>query len=139
MAFHSLRPFYSSTNSAVKIHPAQGMPPYGGMQQITGHYPVLAKELEEGAALVKFYHLVLARGSLVLHGQSTVPLDAQLVTYWVKRDCLFSKLRPGVNGAYGSISVALLRRQWQIQLPGHGHLTSNTMEGYGFPTSLPGG
>ncbi|CAM4474588.1 unnamed protein product [Lepidochelys kempii] len=128
MAFHSLRPFYSSTNSAVKIHPAQGMPPYGGMQQITGHYPVLAKELEEGAAPVKFYHLVLARGSLVLHGQSTVPLDAQL-----------GKLRPGVNGAYGSISVALLRRQWQIQLPGHGHLTSNTMEGYGFPTSLPGG
>ncbi|TFJ98931.1 Metabotropic glutamate receptor 6 [Platysternon megacephalum] len=53
-AFHSLRPFYSSSNSSVKIHPAQGMPPCGDVQQVTVHYNILAKELEEGAAQVQF-------------------------------------------------------------------------------------
>ncbi|NXT78645.1 A2ML1 protein, partial [Zapornia atra] len=70
----TLRAFYSSSHSSVRIHPVQTVLPCGDTQQVTVHYRILATELGDGAARADFYHLVLARGSLVHHGQTTVPL-----------------------------------------------------------------
>ncbi|KAM6292658.1 alpha-2-macroglobulin-like protein 1 [Porphyrio hochstetteri] len=70
----TLRAFYSSSRSSVRIHPVQTVLPCGDTQQVTVHYRILATELGDGAARADFYHLVLARGSLVHHGQTTVPL-----------------------------------------------------------------
>ncbi|NXN54245.1 A2ML1 protein, partial [Rynchops niger] len=71
----TLRAFYSSSRSAVRIQPVQAMLPCGDVQQVTVHYRILATELGDRAATADFYHLVLARGSLVHHGQTTVLLD----------------------------------------------------------------
>ncbi|XP_074966627.1 alpha-2-macroglobulin-like protein 1 isoform X1 [Phalacrocorax aristotelis] len=77
----TLRAFYSSSRSSVRIHPVQTMLPCRDMQQVTVYYHILATELGDGAARTDFYHLVLARGSLVHHGQTTVLLDPQLGQY----------------------------------------------------------
>ncbi|XP_051470054.1 alpha-2-macroglobulin-like protein 1 isoform X1 [Apus apus] len=77
----TLRAFYSSSRSSVRIQPVQAMLPCGDMQQATVHYRIQATELEAGAATADFYHLVLARGSLVHHGQTTVLLDPPLGQY----------------------------------------------------------
>ncbi|XP_056197790.1 alpha-2-macroglobulin-like protein 1 isoform X4 [Falco biarmicus] len=76
-----LRAFYSSSHSSVRIQPGQATLPCGDMQQVTVHYRILATELGDGAARADFYHLVLARGSLVHHGQTTVLLDPPLGQY----------------------------------------------------------
>ncbi|KAM4788544.1 alpha-2-macroglobulin-like protein 1 isoform 3-T3 [Cyanocitta cristata] len=70
-----LKAFYSSSRSSVRIQPVQAVPACGDVQQVTVHYHVLATELAHGAARARFYHLVMARGSLVHHGQTTVLLD----------------------------------------------------------------
>ncbi|XP_025971285.2 alpha-2-macroglobulin-like protein 1 isoform X3 [Dromaius novaehollandiae] len=77
----TLKAFYSSSHSSVKIQPVQAMLPCGDVQQVTVHYRILATELGDGAAKAEFYHLVLARGSLVHHGQTTVLLDLSLDQY----------------------------------------------------------
>ncbi|XP_050752376.1 alpha-2-macroglobulin-like protein 1 [Gymnogyps californianus] len=77
----TLRAFYSSSPSSVRIQPVQATLPCGEVQQVTVHYHILATELEDGAARADFYHLVLARGSLVHHGQTTVLLDPPLGQY----------------------------------------------------------
>ncbi|XP_074009208.1 alpha-2-macroglobulin-like protein 1 [Numenius arquata] len=71
----TLRAFYSSSHSSVRIQPVQAMLPCGDTQQVTVHYHISATELGDGAATVDFYYLALARGSLVHHGQITVLLD----------------------------------------------------------------
>ncbi|NXQ09809.1 A2ML1 protein, partial [Peucedramus taeniatus] len=70
-----LRAFYSSSRSSVRIQPVQAVPACGDVQHVTVHYHILATELGQGAATAHFYHLVMARGSLVHHGQTTVLLD----------------------------------------------------------------
>ncbi|XP_066197304.1 alpha-2-macroglobulin-like protein 1 isoform X1 [Sylvia atricapilla] len=70
-----LRAFYSSSHSSVRIQPGQAVPACGDVLQVTVHYHILATELGHGAARAHFYHLVMARGSLVHHGQTTVLLD----------------------------------------------------------------
>ncbi|XP_023777949.1 alpha-2-macroglobulin-like protein 1 isoform X1 [Cyanistes caeruleus] len=70
-----LRAFYSSSRSSVRIQPVQAVPACGDVQQVTVHYHILATELGHGSARAHFYHLVMARGSLVNHGQTTVLLD----------------------------------------------------------------
>ncbi|XP_071413479.1 alpha-2-macroglobulin-like protein 1 isoform X2 [Pithys albifrons albifrons] len=77
----TLRAFYSSSRSSVRIQPLQALLPCGDVQQVTVHYHILATELEEGKVKAHFYHLVLARGSLVHHGQTTVLLDPPLGQY----------------------------------------------------------
>ncbi|XP_068022133.1 alpha-2-macroglobulin-like protein 1 [Melanerpes formicivorus] len=77
----TLRAFYSSSHSSVRIQPVQAMLLCGDMQQVTVHYRILATELGEGATRADFYHLVLTRGSLKHHGQTTVPLEAPLGQY----------------------------------------------------------
>nr|XP_009483689.1 PREDICTED: alpha-2-macroglobulin-like protein 1 [Pelecanus crispus] len=74
----TLRAFYSSSCSSVRIQPVQAMLPCRDVQEVTVHYRILATELGDGAARADFYHLVLARGSLVHHGQTTVLLDPPL-------------------------------------------------------------
>uniref|UniRef100_A0A8C3JPA2 Alpha-2-macroglobulin-like protein 1 n=1 Tax=Calidris pygmaea TaxID=425635 RepID=A0A8C3JPA2_9CHAR len=71
----TLRAFYSSSRSSVRIQPAQATLPCGDVQRVTVHYHILATELGDGAATADFYYLALARGSLVHHGQITVLLD----------------------------------------------------------------
>ncbi|XP_021389580.2 alpha-2-macroglobulin-like protein 1 isoform X1 [Lonchura striata] len=66
---------YSSSHSSVRIQPVQAVPACGDVQQVTVHYHILATELGHRAARAHFYHLVMARGSLVHHGQTTVLLD----------------------------------------------------------------
>uniref|UniRef100_A0A8D2NX75 Alpha-2-macroglobulin-like protein 1 n=1 Tax=Zosterops lateralis melanops TaxID=1220523 RepID=A0A8D2NX75_ZOSLA len=75
MASLPLRAFYSSSHSSVRIQPGQAVPACGDMLQVTVHYHILATELGHGAARAHFYHLVMARGFLVHHGQTTVLLD----------------------------------------------------------------
>ncbi|XP_038009161.1 alpha-2-macroglobulin-like protein 1 isoform X2 [Motacilla alba alba] len=70
-----LRAFYSSSRSSVKIQPVRAVPACGDVQQVAVHYHLLATELGHRAARAHFYHLVMARGSLVHHGQTTVLLD----------------------------------------------------------------
>ncbi|XP_015474893.1 alpha-2-macroglobulin-like protein 1 isoform X1 [Parus major] len=70
-----LRAFYSSSRSSVRIQPVQAVPACGDVQQVTVHYHIFATELGHGSARAHFYHLVMARGSLVHHGQTTVLLD----------------------------------------------------------------
>ncbi|XP_063250399.1 alpha-2-macroglobulin-like protein 1 isoform X1 [Prinia subflava] len=70
-----LRAFYSSSRSSLRIQPGQAVPACGDVLQVTVHYHILATELGHGAARARFYHLVMARGSLVHHGQTTVLLD----------------------------------------------------------------
>ncbi|XP_076201906.1 alpha-2-macroglobulin-like protein 1 isoform X2 [Aptenodytes patagonicus] len=77
----TLRAFYSSSRSSVRIQPVQATLPCRDVQQVTVHYRILATELGDGAARADFYHLVLARGSLVHHGQTTVLLDPPLGQY----------------------------------------------------------
>ncbi|KAJ7419869.1 Alpha-2-macroglobulin-like protein 1 [Willisornis vidua] len=77
----TLRAFYSSSRSSVRIQPLQALLPCGDVQQVTVHYHILATELEDGEVKAHFYHLVLARGSLVHHGQTTVLLDPPLGQY----------------------------------------------------------
>ncbi|XP_054243513.1 alpha-2-macroglobulin-like protein 1 [Indicator indicator] len=77
----TLRAFYSSSRSSVRIQPVNAMPLCGDMQQVTVHYLILATELGNRAIRADFYHLVLTRGSLKHHGQTTVPLDAPLGQY----------------------------------------------------------
>uniref|UniRef100_A0A8C6JYY6 Uncharacterized protein n=1 Tax=Melopsittacus undulatus TaxID=13146 RepID=A0A8C6JYY6_MELUD len=77
----TLRAFYSSSQSSVRIQPVQAMLPCGDVQQVPVSYHILASELGNGADRVDFYHLVLARGSLVHHGQTTVLLDPPLGQY----------------------------------------------------------
>ncbi|XP_072782532.1 alpha-2-macroglobulin-like protein 1 isoform X2 [Taeniopygia guttata] len=66
---------YSSSRSSVRIQPVRAVPACGDVQQVTVHYHILATELGHRAARAHFYHLVMARGSLVHHGQTTVLLD----------------------------------------------------------------
>ncbi|XP_041316539.1 alpha-2-macroglobulin-like protein 1 [Pyrgilauda ruficollis] len=70
-----MRAFYSSSRSSVRIQPVQAVPACGDVQQVTVHYHILSTELGLRAARARFYHLVMARGSLVHHGQTTVLLD----------------------------------------------------------------
>ncbi|KAM6093515.1 alpha-2-macroglobulin-like protein 1 [Chlamydotis macqueenii] len=77
----TLRAFYSSSHSSVRIQPVQAMLPCGVVQQVTVHYCILATELGDGAARADFYYLALARGSLMHHGQTTVLLDSPLGQY----------------------------------------------------------
>ncbi|KAM6438234.1 alpha-2-macroglobulin-like protein 1 [Rhynochetos jubatus] len=77
----TLRAFYSSSRSSVRIQPVQAMLPCGDTQQVTVHYHILDRELGYRAAKADFYHLVLARGSLVHHGQTTVLLGPPLGQY----------------------------------------------------------
>ncbi|NXS68241.1 A2ML1 protein, partial [Pandion haliaetus] len=53
----TLRAFYSSSHSSVRIQPMQTMLPCGDVQQVTVHYCILATELGDGAARADFYHL----------------------------------------------------------------------------------
>ncbi|NWH24600.1 A2ML1 protein, partial [Grus americana] len=53
----TLRAFYSSSRSSVRIQPVQVMLPCGDVQQVTVHYRILATELEDRAARADFYHL----------------------------------------------------------------------------------
>ncbi|NXD07213.1 A2ML1 protein, partial [Nothocercus nigrocapillus] len=59
-ASFTLKAFYSSSHSSVKIQSAQAMLPCGDVQQVTVHYRVLAAELGDGAVTAEFYHLVSA-------------------------------------------------------------------------------
>ncbi|XP_053925178.1 alpha-2-macroglobulin-like protein 1 isoform X2 [Cuculus canorus] len=77
----TLKAFYSSSHSSVRIQPVQAMLPCGDMQHVTVHYHILATELGNGAARADFYHLVLARGSLVHNGQTAILLDPTLGQY----------------------------------------------------------
>ncbi|NWT41345.1 A2ML1 protein, partial [Chroicocephalus maculipennis] len=54
----TLRAFYSSSRSSVRIQPVQAMLPCGDVQQVTVHYRILATELGDRAATADFYHLV---------------------------------------------------------------------------------
>ncbi|NWY63126.1 A2ML1 protein, partial [Chionis minor] len=54
----TLRAFYSSSHSSVRIQPVQAMLPCGDMQHVTVHYRILARELGDGADRADFYHLV---------------------------------------------------------------------------------
>ncbi|NWH48381.1 A2ML1 protein, partial [Fregata magnificens] len=56
----TLRAFYSSSRSSVRIHPVQAMLPCRDVQQVPVHYHILATELGDGAASADFYHLVSA-------------------------------------------------------------------------------
>ncbi|KFQ32830.1 Alpha-2-macroglobulin-like 1, partial [Mesitornis unicolor] len=56
----TLRAFYSSSRSSVRIQPVRGMLPCGDTQQVTVYYRILATELGDGAATADFYHLVSA-------------------------------------------------------------------------------
>lgn len=57
----TVRAFYSSSRSYVRIQPAPALLPCGDVQQVTVHYHILASELEDGTARADFYHLVSAR------------------------------------------------------------------------------
>uniref|UniRef100_A0A803W772 A2ML1 protein n=2 Tax=Ficedula albicollis TaxID=59894 RepID=A0A803W772_FICAL len=70
-----LSAFHSSSRSSVSIRPVQAVPACGEAQQLPVRYRLLASELGHAAARARFYHLVMARGSLVHHGQTTVLLD----------------------------------------------------------------
>ncbi|NXD67624.1 A2ML1 protein, partial [Eolophus roseicapillus] len=54
----TLRAFYSSSQSSVRIQPVQAMLPCGAVQQVPVHYRILASELGNGADRADFYHLV---------------------------------------------------------------------------------
>lgn len=56
----TLRAFYSSSQSSVRIQPVQAMLPCGAVQQIPVSYRILASELGNGADRADFYHLVSA-------------------------------------------------------------------------------
>ncbi|NXH68141.1 A2ML1 protein, partial [Hydrobates tethys] len=56
----TLRAFYSSSRSSVRIQPVQAMLPCRDVQQVTVHYHILATELGDRAARADFYHLVSA-------------------------------------------------------------------------------
>lgn len=56
----TLRAFYSSSRSSVRIQPVQAVLPCGDVQQVTVNYHLLATELGDGAARAEFYHLVSA-------------------------------------------------------------------------------
>ncbi|NXJ41881.1 A2ML1 protein, partial [Ciconia maguari] len=76
----TLKAFYSSSRSSVRIQPVQAMLPCRDMQQVTVHYRILATELGDGAARADFYHLVSA-GECLQRGQYsgafnvTLPID----------------------------------------------------------------
>ncbi|NXG74952.1 A2ML1 protein, partial [Baryphthengus martii] len=53
----TLRAFYSSSRSSVRIQPAQATLPCGDVQQVTVHYRILATELGDRAARADFYNL----------------------------------------------------------------------------------
>ncbi|KFQ86537.1 Alpha-2-macroglobulin-like 1, partial [Phoenicopterus ruber ruber] len=53
----TLKAFYSSSRSSVRIQPVQAMLPCRDMQQVTVHYCILATELGDGATTADFYHL----------------------------------------------------------------------------------
>lgn len=56
----TLRAFYSSSRSSVRIQPVQAMLPCGDVQHVTVHYRILDTELGDGAAGADFYHMVSA-------------------------------------------------------------------------------
>ncbi|KAK0680133.1 A2ML1 protein, partial [Pygoscelis papua] len=79
----TLRAFYSSSRSSVRIQPVQATLPCRDVQQVTVHYRILATELGDGAARADFYHLVSAgqhrqRGQLCQYSGAfnvTLPID----------------------------------------------------------------
>ncbi|KFP58455.1 Alpha-2-macroglobulin-like 1, partial [Cariama cristata] len=76
----TLRAFYSSSRSSVRIQPVQAMLPCGDVQQVTVHYRILATELGDGAGRAEFYHLVSAgqrrqRGQYSGAFNVTLPID----------------------------------------------------------------
>ncbi|KFQ62498.1 Alpha-2-macroglobulin-like 1, partial [Pelecanus crispus] len=83
----TLRAFYSSSCSSVRIQPVQAMLPCRDVQEVTVHYRILATELGDGAARADFYHLtslplpILFLFLLLLSGQFngtfnvTLPID----------------------------------------------------------------
>ncbi|KFV51025.1 Alpha-2-macroglobulin-like 1, partial [Tyto alba] len=79
-ASFTLRAFYSSSRSSVRIQPVQATLPCGDLQRVTVHYRILATELGDGAARAEFYHLVSA-GQRWQQGQYngafnvTLPID----------------------------------------------------------------
>ncbi|NXA38243.1 A2ML1 protein, partial [Eudromia elegans] len=56
----TLKAFYSSSHSSVKIQAVQATLPCGDVQQVTVRYHILAAELGDGAVKAEFYHLVSA-------------------------------------------------------------------------------
>ncbi|KAF1402140.1 Alpha-2-macroglobulin-like protein 1, partial [Spheniscus humboldti] len=79
----TLRAFYSSSHSSVRIQPVQAMLPCRDVQQVTVHYRILATELGDRAARADFYHLVSAgqhrqQGQLCQYSGAfnvTLPID----------------------------------------------------------------
>ncbi|NXA11558.1 A2ML1 protein, partial [Sapayoa aenigma] len=86
----TLRAFYSSSHSSLRIQPVQAMLPCGDMQQVTVHYHILATELGDRPVKAHFYHLVsvgqcwqrgqLCNASVSYSGAFNVTLPIDLVS-----------------------------------------------------------
>ncbi|NXK94604.1 A2ML1 protein, partial [Formicarius rufipectus] len=62
----TLRAFYSSSRSSVRIQPVQALLCCGDVQPVTVHYHMLATELGDTAVKAHFYHLVNRVAAVIL-------------------------------------------------------------------------
>ncbi|XP_066564885.1 alpha-2-macroglobulin isoform X2 [Amia ocellicauda] len=78
-AFALLKPFYSKSNSFLKIQQADGELSCEKDETIIAQYIIQGEELKNGQHFIDFFYLVMSKGSLVRHGRVEVVLSKEKV------------------------------------------------------------
>ncbi|XP_064415024.1 alpha-2-macroglobulin-like [Latimeria chalumnae] len=73
-AHTQLNPFYSKSNSFLKIQPIRAELSCGTKQTVQADYIIFGNELENKADHVTFRYLVMSKGEIVLEGHKEVPI-----------------------------------------------------------------
>ncbi|XP_064415025.1 alpha-2-macroglobulin-like [Latimeria chalumnae] len=73
-AHTQLNPFYSKSNSFLKIQPIRAELRCGTKQTVQADYIIFGNELENKADHVTFRYLVMSKGEIVLEGHKEVPI-----------------------------------------------------------------
>ncbi|XP_063094207.1 ovostatin [Cavia porcellus] len=68
--------FYSRTNSFLKIVPEREELRCNQQKQVTVHYLVNTKDLEDKTYTVSFNYVVISKGVIILHGQQKIEIKA---------------------------------------------------------------
>ncbi|MEE6485823.1 hypothetical protein FKM82_014428, partial [Ascaphus truei] len=73
----SLRPFYSRSNSFLKLHSMERTLPCEGKQEVRVEYIIPRKELEKDAKHLELHYLVTAKGTLQDYGNVQIPIKSE--------------------------------------------------------------
>ncbi|XP_075468696.1 alpha-2-macroglobulin-like [Ascaphus truei] len=73
----TLKPFYSRSNSFLKLHSMERTLPCEGKQEVRVEYIIPRKELEKDAKHLELHYLVTAKGTLQDYGNLEIPIKSE--------------------------------------------------------------